>query len=127
MGENVLYGQVKSFEKGADRSLAQMSSPTLFERPQELSSVFNAEPMNGCPVSQGDHLNAHASVDGRSVLLAKGHVAVARIVGDGAIWLLEALCQPGNSGIIPMETLSVSPVSGFIRAQIAGGEDASAT
>ena len=34
MGENVLNGQVENFKKGADRSLKNMATPTLFEQPE---------------------------------------------------------------------------------------------
>jgi hypothetical protein len=39
MGENVLQSQVKSFKKGADRSLEAMCIPTLFERPDIISTT----------------------------------------------------------------------------------------
>jgi hypothetical protein len=119
MGENVLQGQVKSFKKGADRSLEQMSAPTLFDRPNIASTTYTAAPLDGCEVSEGDQLDAHAATDGQSVLLANGHVSVARIDGDGAKLLVDSLRQPGSSGIIPMKITNVSAVSGFIKVLVA--------
>lgn len=122
MGENVREGQVKSFKKGADRSLVQMSAPTLFDRPDIVWTTYTAAPLNGAVVSEGDQLDAHASGDGQSVQLAKGHFLVGRIEGDGAKYLLDTLRQPGNSGVVPMKVTNVSPVSGFIKAVVAKKE-----
>ena len=58
MGENVLQGQVKSFKKGTDRSLKDMASPTLFNRPDIMSTVYTAAPVEGCGVRKGDRLEA---------------------------------------------------------------------
>ena len=121
MGENVLQGQVKSFKKGADRSLQKMSAPTFFDRPDIVSTIFTAAPLDGCAVSTGDQLDAHASADGQQITLAKGHISVARIEGDGAKPLLEAMRQPGSPGVVPMKVTDVSMVSGFIKAIISGG------
>src|SRR4051794_40876474 len=100
MGENVLRGQVKSFSKGADRSLQKMSAPTLFSRPDIVSTTFTAAPLDGCTVSAGEALDAHASADGQQVCLAKGHISVARIEGDGAKALLDELRQSGSPGVV---------------------------
>ena len=123
MGENVLLGQVKSFKKGADRSLEQMSAPTLFDRPDIVSTSYTAAPLDGCAFVEGDQLDAHASADGQSVQLAKGHVSVARIEGDGAESLLNALRRPGSSGVVPMKITNVSLISGFIKAVVARSDD----
>src|SRR5947209_5996610 len=61
MGENVLQGQMKSFKKGADRALQAMSAPTLFSRPDIISTTYTAAPLDGCAISEGDHVHAHAS------------------------------------------------------------------
>jgi hypothetical protein len=119
MGENVLQGQVKSFKKGADRSLDQMAAPTLFDRLDIVATTYTAAPLDGCAVSEGDQLDAHAATDGQSVLLANGHASVARIDGDGAKSLVDSLRQPGSSGIVPMKIASVSAVSGFIKVLVA--------
>src|SRR5688500_3774470 len=103
MGENVLQGQMKSFPKGADRSLQAMSAPTLFDRPDIVSTTYTAAPLDGCAVSKGDDLDAHASADGQQIHLAKGHISIARIEGDGAKALLDALRQSGSPGVVPMK------------------------
>ena len=118
MGENVLKGQVKDFKKGSDRSLKDMATPTLFDRPDIMSTVYSAAPVEECGVAKGDRLEAHAASDGRSVLLVKGHVTVGRIEGDGAKSLLDALREPGNPGVVTMRVRKVSSVSGFIEAVI---------
>src|SRR5215208_1320837 len=102
MGENVLKGQVDGFKKGTDRSLRDMATPTLFDRQDIMSTVYTSAPVKGCGVTEGDRLEAHAAADGRYVHLVKGHIVVARIEGDGAKSLLEALRAPGSPGVVPM-------------------------
>lgn len=114
MGENVLRSQVKSFQKGADRSLEKMSVPTLFDRPEVISVLYTAVPLDGCKVAVDDQLDAYAAADGKSVLLANGHTSIARIDGDGALSLLDALQRPGSPGVVRMAVTNLSPISGFI-------------
>jgi len=123
MGENVLQGQVKSFKKGADRALESMAAPTLFRRPDILSTTYTAIPLDGFAAVPGDDLDAYASADGQHIHLAKGHISVARIEGDGATSLLEALRQSGSPGVVTMKVKDVSAVSGFIKATIVEGND----
>src|SRR3954464_6642665 len=122
MGENVLKGQVKDFKKGTDRSLKDMATPTLFDRPDIMSTVYTAAPVEGCDVAKGDRLEAHAAADGRCVHLVKGHVVVGRVEGDGAESLLEGLREPGSPGVVPMRVRKVSSVSGFIEAVVDDGK-----
>jgi hypothetical protein len=122
MGENVLKGQVESFQKGADRSLKDMAMPTLFDRPDIMSTVYTAAPVEGGGVAKGDRLEAHAAADGRCVHLVKGHVILGRIEGDGAKSLLEALRAPGDPGVVTMRVRKVSSVSGFIEAVVDDGK-----
>ena len=122
MGENVLQGQVKRFKKGTDRSLKSMATPTLFDRPDIMSTVYTAAPVEGRPAAEGDRLEAHAAADGRCIHLVKGHVTVGRIEGDGANALLEALRTPGSPGVVSMTVQGVSSVSGFIKAVVADGK-----
>ncbi len=112
MGENVLRNQVKSFQKGADRSLEKMSAPTLFDRPEIISVSYTAIPLDGCKVAVDDQLDAHAAADGKSILLAKGHTSMARIDGDGAVSLLDALRCPGSPGVVRMSVTNLSSISG---------------
>ena len=79
MGENVLRGQVKAFEKGRDRSLEKMAAPTLFDRLDVISTNYTAAPVNGSSVKQGDSsvkqgdiLQGYVSADGQCVNLAEG-------------------------------------------------------
>lgn len=120
MGENVLKGQVKNFKKGTDRSLQEMAKPTLFDRPEIVSTVYTAAPTDGQVVAESDHLEAHASADGQNIHLAKGHVCVARIEGDGTKSLLDALREPGNPGVVSMKVTNVSAVSGYLKVVIVG-------
>jgi len=122
MGENVLEGQVKGFKKGTDRSLKDMATPTLFDRPDIVSTVYTASPVEGCPVAEGDCLEAHAAADGRCVSLAKGHVCVGQIEGDGAKSLLDAMREPAKPGVVPVRVTGVSVVSGFFKIVLADGK-----
>lgn len=117
MGENVLKGQVKDFKKGSDRSLRDMATPTLFDRPDIMSTVYTAAPVEAGGVAKGDRLEAHAAADGHSVLLVKGHVTVGRIEGDGAKSLLDAalslaltkfLRDSPKGSLFPMRTSRLS-------------------
>jgi len=121
MGENVLQGQVKSFKKGADRSLKDMATPTLFDRQDIVSTVYTAGPVEGNTVAEGDRLEAHAA-DGGSVHLVKGHVCVGRIDGDGGKALSDALREPGGPAAAPMKVTAVSEVSGYFKAVLADGK-----
>lgn len=123
MGENVLQGQVKSFKKGTDRSLKDLATPTLFDRPDIMSTVYTAAPVDDHGATEGDRLEAHTT-DGRCVHLVKGHKTVARIEGDGAKSLLEALRAPGNSTVAPMRIRKVSSISGFIEVVVDDGKGA---
>ena len=118
MGENVLKGQVKSFKKGSDRSLKSMSMPTLFDRPDLMSTTYTSGPVECGETQVGDQLEAHAASDGRSVNLVKGHVVVARIEGDGAAALLDGLRAPGNPGVAPVRVQKVSSISKCIEVVI---------
>jgi hypothetical protein len=116
MGENVRKGQVESFQKGSDLSLKDLATPTLFDRPDIVSAVFTAIPVDGQSVAEGERLEAHAASDGRCVRVVKGHISVGCIEGDGAKVLIEALREPGSPGVVPMQVTSVSAVSGFFKA-----------
>src|SRR3954451_17313584 len=102
MGENVLKGQVDGFKKGTDRSLKDMATPSLFNRPDIMSTVYTAAPVEDRGASAGERLEAHAAADGRCVHLVKGHVTVLRIEGDGAKSLLDGLRAPGSPGVVPV-------------------------
>lgn len=119
MGENVLQGQVKSFKKGADRSLKDMATPTLFHRQDIVSTTYTVAPVEGSAVAEGDRLEAHVAADGRCVDLVKGHVCVGRIEGDGAKSLIEALREPGGPVLVPTKVTDVSVVSGFFKVVLA--------
>jgi hypothetical protein len=124
MGENVLKGQVKSFKKGSDRSLKKMTAPTLFDRPDIMSTVYTAVPVEGSEAQVGDRLEAHAAPDGRNVHLVKGHLVIARIEGDGAAALLDGLRTPGNPGVVPVQVQKVSSFSKCIHVVIDNGKGA---
>lgn len=120
MGENVLRGQVKDFEKGRDRSLKKMSAPTLFDRSDVITTNYTAAPVIGSSVKEGDVLHGHISSDGQCVNLAEGHRIVGTIKGDGAKLLLDAMSQPHNSGFTSMMVTEVSAISGFFKTTIHG-------
>ena len=118
MGENVLLGQVKSFKKGADRSLEQMSAPRLFDRTELVATTYTARPTNGSDNQPGQTLLGHVSADGKRINLAEGHRIVATIEGDGARALIDALREPDSPGVTPMEVIEVSQISGFLKTTV---------
>jgi hypothetical protein len=99
-----------------------MAAPTLFNRPDIMSTVYTAAPVAGRFVAEGDRVEAHAAADGGCIHLVKGHVTVGRLEGDGANALLETLRAPGCAGVISMTVQRVSRVSGFIKAIAADGK-----
>lgn len=119
MGENVLQGQVKQFQKGRDRSLAGLALPTLLDRPDIVTIKYTAAPVNGYEVQVGQKLVGHVSADGSQINLADGHRVVATIRGDGANTLIDALRVPRSPGITNMKVVDVSPISGFLTTTIA--------
>jgi hypothetical protein len=119
MGENVRKGQVESFQKGSDRSLKDLATPTLFDRPDIVSTVFTASTVEGQSVIEGEWLEGHAAADGCCIRLVRGHVSVGCIEGDGGKVLIDALREPGSPGVVPMQVTSVSAVSGFFKAILA--------
>lgn len=123
MGENVLKGQVKNFKKGRDRAMEKMGQPTLFDRPDVVTVIYTAAPVDGRNVAQGDRVHAHIAADCQSVRLAKGHEVVGDVTGDGATTLLRALGEPGSPGCAPMNVVEVSPVSGFIKVVVDNKDD----
>jgi hypothetical protein len=122
MGENVLRGQVKDFEKGRDRSLKKMAAPTLFDRPDVVTTKYTAAPVNGHRVQAGDVLHGHVSADGQCVHLADGHRTVGTISGDGARTLIDGIRGRNGSGFAPLRVTEVSAISGFFKATVDGTE-----
>lgn len=123
MGENVLHGQVESFKKKRDRSLKKMSAPTLFDRPDIMSTIYTATPTDSGEPKVGTRLDAHVAADGRCVLLVDGHVVVARIEGDGAASLLNGLREPGSSGIASVRVQKISPISKCLDVIVDDGKE----
>jgi hypothetical protein len=122
MGENVRKGQVDAFNKGADRSLKDMATPTLFKRVEIVSTVFTAVPVQGSAVAKGDSLEAHLAGDAQSVQLVKGHLVVGRLDGDGNKVLVDGFKEAGAGISQPMEVTAVSEVSGFFKVVLANGK-----
>jgi hypothetical protein len=123
MGENVLRGQVKAFEKGRDRSLQRMAAPTLFDRPDVITTNYTAEPVNGSRIKQGDVLDGYVSADGQRVNLADGHRIVGTINGDGAKSLLGAMSEAQNLGFTAMKVTEVSGISGYFKTTVDGANE----
>lgn len=123
MGENVLRGQVKHFEKGRDRSLQKLAAPTLFDRPDVITTNYTAAPVNGSNVQLGDVLHGHVSADGRCVNLANGHRTVGTISGDGAKTLIDGIRGTQGLGFAPMKVTDVSAISGFFTTTVDGARE----
>ena len=121
MGENVLRGQVKSFKKGKDLSLIEMTAPTLFDREDIVTTSYTGQPANGFVDAPGNQLEAHPMPDGQTIKLAKGHQVVGAIIGDGAASLLEAMNDANRPQSITMQIKEVSAISGFMKLEIVKG------
>lgn len=123
MGENVLRGQVKAFEKGRDRSLKNLASPTLFDRPDVVTTQFTAAPVGRDRIRQGDLLHGHVSADGQCVNVADGHRTVGTISGDGAKALIDGICETPGIGFALLRVTEVSAISGFFKATVDESKD----
>jgi len=119
MGENVMQNQVKQFQKGRDRALTKMATPTLFDRPDIVTTHYTAAPTNGEEIRIGHTLMGHVSADGKRINLADGNRVVATIDGDGAGALIAALREPKSPGVTEMIVEDVSPISGFLKTTVA--------
>lgn len=122
MGENVLRGQVKDFQKGRDRSLQDMAAPTLFYRPDVIATNYTAAPVNGSRVEPGKVLYGYVSADGQSVNLADGHRTVGTMSGDGAKTLIDAIRSTEGLGFAAMKVTEVSEISGYFKATVDHGK-----
>ena len=122
MGDNFLKRQVRNFKKGRDLATAEMSLPTLFDRPEVVSTVYTASPAANCQFDGGETLLAVAAEDGQSAVLARGFKNVGRIDGDAAKSLLSALCEPGSGGVVQVRITEVSGLSGVAKAVIERGK-----
>ena len=118
MGENVLLGQVKDFKKSRDQALQKMAAPTLFDRPDVISTNFTASPINGSRLQTGVMLSGYVSADGNCVYLAQGHQKVGTISGDGAKALIEGIEQTQGLGFASMKVIEISPISGFFKVRV---------
>jgi hypothetical protein len=123
MGENIMLNQVKQFKKGRDRSLEQMSVPTLFDRPDIVTTIYTAVPTSVGEVRIGQRLLGYVSADGNRINLADGNRVMAIIEGDGARDLISALRGANSPGVTEMNVESVSQISGFLKTTIAKPRD----
>jgi len=123
MGENVMQGQVKQFQKGRDRALNDMAAPSLFDRPDIVTTTYTASTINGVELQVGHTLVGHISGDGSRINLADGHRVVGVIEGDGASALISALKEPNSPGIANMLIVNVSAISGFIKTTVSEPKD----
>lgn len=118
MGDNFLKRQAQNFKKGRELATGEMSQPTLFSRPEVVTTTFSAVPSDKCQLQSGEVLTAYASEDRSQVTLTRGHMTVGRIEGDGATSLLGALSEQAAGGIAQVQITEVSDLSGMGKAVI---------
>src|SRR5688500_13317131 len=73
MGDNFLKRQAQNFKKGRELATGEMNQPTLFSRPEIITTTYSAVPVEQCQLQTGEVLTAFASEDGNQVTLARGH------------------------------------------------------
>jgi hypothetical protein len=122
MGDNFLKRQVRNFKKGRDLATAELSLPTLFDRPEVVSTVYTASPAQNCQFDSGEVLLAVAAEDGHSAILARGYKSVGCIEGDAAKSLLSALREPGSAGAVQIRITEVSGLAGVAKAVVERGK-----
>jgi hypothetical protein len=118
MGDNFLKRQAQNFKKGRELASDEISQPTLFSRPEIVTTTYSAVPAEQCQLQSGEVLTAFASEDGSQVTLARGHKIVGCVVGDGAKSLLGALGERSAGGIARVQITEVSGLSGIGKAVI---------
>lgn len=115
MGDNFLKRQTANFQKGRDQAAVEYSRPTLFDRPEVSSTVYTVLPIENCEFKDGETLLVVASDDRQSAVLARGHIKVGMIDGDGAKSLLDAI-EASPSGLAELHITEVSGLSGLAKA-----------
>ena len=106
MGDNFLKQQIKNFEKSTDLAVDTLERTTLFQRSEVFKTTYNAKPLDGESIDEGEVLYAKA---GLGVMVSRGHHHVGDITGQGAEALKDEM--RGLGSILKVRVVSVSEVS----------------
>lgn len=120
MGDNFLRRQTANFRKGRDQSAVDINNPTLFSRPEVSSTIYSVRPIESFAIKDGETLFVTPSADSERAVVARGHVEVGVIDGDGAKVLLDALKSSGV-GLAKVQITEVSVLSGMAKGVLAAG------
>jgi hypothetical protein len=118
MGDNFLRQQINNFKKRRDQAVANRKRPTLFDRPELVSTQYPVTPAPDRQLEKGEILFGVASNNGTLIDVARGHVKVGCMEGDAAHVLRNALREPGQLGVIKLQIVDVKPLSGVAQARI---------
>ena len=118
MGDNFLRQQVKNFKRGRDLAMQECASPTLFERPDVVRTLFTVTPCNGLPFEVGESLLAVAANGSHKIAVMRGYERVGAIEGDSARALLEADCDLPSLGVAEVRVVEISGLSGIAKVEI---------
>src|ERR1043166_7404961 len=119
MGDNFLKRQIRNFKKRRDQAMAELAHATLLDRPEVLTTVYSAKPINGTQFAVGETLYAMVNAVGNGVDLIRGHQQIGQLIGESA----EALCIAMHyaSPTIAVRVESVSEVARRATVEIIQG------
>ena len=118
MGDNFLRRQIKNFEKGRDRAIAESKQPTLYIRPEVVKTVYSIKPVAGERFTKGETLYVVAGDNGDQLAVARGHKRVGIIDGDGAKELRAALNEASSTRVARLCVDDTLGLSGVARARV---------
>ncbi len=118
MGDNFLRQQVENFKRGCDLAMQESASPTLFERPDVVRTLFTVTPLNGKPFEAGESLWAVAGNGSQKIAVMRGHESVGTIDGDAARVLLQADRDLSSFGVTKVQVVKIGELSGVAKVEI---------
>lgn len=124
MGDNFLRQQISNFTKRRDRAVVERKKPTLFDRPEVVSTLYPVNPMPGQQLAKGEILFGVASKSNQHIDVARHHVKVGCSEGDPATVLRNVLREQGQPGVVRLEIVEVDSLSGVGQARIVPEEGA---
>ena len=79
MGDNFLEAQAKNTKKRRAKAVAEINTPKLIERPDEVRDRFTVECADGCELAAGETLRCFPGERADAVDVARGHQTVGQV------------------------------------------------
>ena len=104
MCDNFLKRQIKNFKRRQDQAMADLNCPVLFQRPDVMTQIYSARPLEDEQFHQGEKLYAIASPGG--IDLVRGCERVGQLVGESADGLRVAMSDGCSTLAVCVESVS---------------------